>query len=57
MTPMTNGYNVLDAHLIFMGTDKPGTQWADKNEQEAWDPRVVVSFQDKAWDDAKKYWN
>lgn len=50
--------NLPKPHLVFRGTFKGGEDWADEEERAQWDPRVVVSFQPKAWvdTDTHLYW-
>ena len=42
-------------HLVFKGKYQSGDDWHDKSEIEEWDSRVVVSFQENAWVDAKTH--
>jgi hypothetical protein len=45
--------NLPKPHLVFKGSQKRGEDWADASECEAWHKGVHVSFQEKAWVDAK----
>jgi hypothetical protein len=45
--------NLPMPHLIFCGTFKGGEDWANKEERSKWDPRVVVSFQENVWVNAR----
>jgi hypothetical protein len=45
--------NLPKPHIVFQGVFKGGDAWHDANEHAQWDPRVVVSFQEYAWVDAR----
>ncbi len=47
--------NLPMPHLIFCGTFKGGEDWANKEERSKWDPRVVVSFQENVWVNARTH--
>jgi hypothetical protein len=53
MAYRADGLNIPRPHLVFKGAFKPGSEWHDEDERKQWDPRVVVSFQENGWVDAK----
>ena len=50
-----NAIPIPKPHLVFKGKYQSGDDWHDKSEIEEWDSRVVVSFQENAWVDAKTH--
>ena len=55
MDVLPDGSNVPPPHVVFRGKTQTGDEWHDAGERAAWDPDVVVSFQENTWVDTNTH--